>query len=161
MIFLLAIIPALIALCYDLKGITSDAFLRSGAVMALFGAFLEFKTHEIQALRDRDNFHRIWKVVGTFAEGLAKVDSAAKYSLRSISTVISAAGMKPDIGRAEDIKDMIVTEKIKALTYLPLVPEAYYTYSKYIAFVGKLLVVCGTLIWAFGDYGIKYVGRFS
>ena len=123
--------------------------------MALFGAFLEFKTHEIQALRDRDNFHRLWAAIGTLTDGLANVDRVAKYSLRSISTIISAAGMEPDIGKAEEIKDMVVTERIKALKYLPFVPESYYTYSRYAAIAGKSLVICGTLIWAFGDFAIK------
>lgn len=52
-----AIVPASIAFYCDTHFITSDAFLRSGAIMALFAAFLEFKTHEVQALRERDNFH--------------------------------------------------------------------------------------------------------
>jgi hypothetical protein len=150
-LFCVATIPAIITFYSDSKGLTSDFFMRSGAIMALFGAFLEFRTHEIQALRDRDNFHRIWGTIGMLTEGLANVDMAAKYSLRSISTLIESAGIEPDIGKAETIKDMVVTEKIKALKYLPLVPEIYYTYSSYMALIGKTLVVSGTIIWAFGD----------
>lgn len=154
-LFCAATLPGVATFYSDCNGITSDSFLRSGAIMALFGAFLEFRTHEIQSLRDRDSFHRLWATIGTITEGLAKVDSAAKYSLRSISTLIESAGIKPDIGKAEDIKDMIVTERIKALKHLPLVPESYYTYSKYMALSGKFLVVSGTLIWAFGDFAVK------
>ncbi|WP_036307426.1 hypothetical protein, partial [Methyloglobulus morosus] len=64
-------------------------------------------------------------------------------------------GIEPDIGKADTIKDVVVTEKIKALKYLPLVPETYYTYSKYTALIGKILVGLGTIIWAFGDCFVK------
>ena len=156
-LLLIALAPTFAAFHFDKTGITKDAFLRSGALMALFGAFLDSRTHEIQALRDRDSFHRLWAIIGVLTEGLANIDRAAKYSLRSISIIISAAGMEPEIGKAEEIKDMVVTEKIKALAFLPIVPEIYYTYSKYAALTGKALVVSGTIIWAFGDYFVKLI----
>lgn len=152
-----AVIPAVSAFFLDFTGVTKDFFLRSGAIMALFAAFLEFRTHEIQALRERDNFHRIWSMLGVIAEGLANVDRTAKYSLRSLSVVIESAGMEPAMGKAADIKDMVVSEGVKALRYLPIVPESYYAYSKVMALVGKALVVTGTLIWAFGDFAVQFV----
>ncbi|WP_036307684.1 hypothetical protein, partial [Methyloglobulus morosus] len=117
-LFCVATIPSIFAFYVDYKGLASDAFMRSGAIMALFGAYLDFRTHEIQALRDHDNFHRLWGTIGILTEGLASVDRAAKYSLRSISTLIESAGIEPDIGKADTIKDVVVTEKIKALKYL-------------------------------------------
>jgi len=151
-----AVVPAAVALSSDVVGITTDFFLRSGAIMALFAAFLEFRTHEVQALRERDNFHRLWAVIGALTEGLANIDRAAKSSLREISSLIESAGMEPSMGKASEIKDMVVSERIKALKYLPLVPESYYTYSRYMAGFGKGLVVLGTLIWAFGDFLVNY-----
>jgi len=152
-----AIVPASIAFYCDTHFITSDAFLRSGAIMALFAAFLEFKTHEVQALRERDNFHRLWTVIGTLTEGLANVDRAAKHSLREMANLIESAGLEPAMGKASDIKDMVISEKIKALKFLTLVPESYYSYTSFMALFGKILVVFGTLIWAFGDFLVKYV----
>jgi hypothetical protein len=150
-LLLASILPAIISFYSDYQSLTKDLFIRSGAIMALFAAFLEFKTHEIKYLQERDNFHRIWSTISIVTEGLAKVDSAAKYSIRQISTIIESAGMEPDIGRASEIKDMVVSNQIKALKYLPIMPEYYYKYSAAMALFGKCLVVSGTLIWAFGD----------
>lgn len=119
--------------------------------MALFAAFLEFRTHEIQMMRSRDSIVSLWRVIGTLTEGLVKVDATAKYSARQLATVIKAAGIKPDIGDPDDIKNMVVTERIKALKFLLLVSEAFYKYSSVVSIIGKVLVVLGTLIWAFGD----------
>ena len=154
-----AILPASIAVYLDVRAVTTDAFVRMGAIMALFAAFLEFRTHEVQALRERDNIHRLWATISVLTEGLANVDRAAKHALRELATVIQWGGGEPAMGKPEDIRNMVVTERIKALQRLPLVPESYYTYSKYMAFLGKALVVMGTLIWAFGDIAIHLIKK--
>lgn len=123
--------------------------------MALFAAFLEFRTHEIQVQRHEDKFKAMWRTIGAISEGLANVDRAAKIALRNQATVIQAAGMEPAMGRAEDIKDMVITESIKALQDLKSLPESYYKYNSAVSVIGKTLVISGTLIWAFGDYAVK------
>lgn len=74
-----------------------------------------------------------------------------------MANLIESAGLEPAMGKASDIKDMVISEKIKALKFLTLVPESYYSYTSFMALFGKILVVFGTLIWAFGDFLVKYV----
>lgn len=155
-LLILALAPAFIAFYTDSNKISNDLFLRSGAIMALFAAFLEFRTHEIQIQRIEDKFKSTWKMIGTLTEGLAKTDSATKLVLRQQSYLIQSAGIKPAMGKPEDIMDMVVTEKIKALQDLKSFPDSYYKYNSVISLIGKLLVVLGTLIWAFGDCVIKF-----
>jgi hypothetical protein len=156
-LFLLAIVPASVAFYTDISNLSEDLFLRCGAVMALFAAFLEFRTHEIQIQRQEDKFKAMWKMISVITEGLANVDRAAKIALRNQASVIQSAGMEPAMGKPEDIKDMVVTESIKALQDLKPLPEPYYRYNSIVSNVGKLLVVLGTLIWAFGDFAVKSV----
>ncbi|MGQ2966784.1 hypothetical protein [Methylophilus sp.] len=154
-LILLAITFPGIAFYTDANNISNDLFLRSGAIMALFAAFLEFRTHEIQIQRQEDKFKVMWRTISVISEGLASVDRAAKIALRNQATVIQAAGMEPVMGRAEDIKDMVITESIKALQGLKPLPESYYRYNFIISIIGKSLVIAGTLIWSFGDYAVK------
>ncbi|WP_155510304.1 hypothetical protein [Vibrio metoecus] len=156
LLLLLSVFPAVVSFCTDVQGHSADLFLRCGAIMALFAAFLEFRTHEIQLQRQNDKFKALWKTVSIVTEGLAKVDSAAKVALRNQAYVIQSAGMEPDMGRPEDIKDMVVSEQIKALQDLKPLPESYYKYNSVISIIGKILVILGTLIWAFGDKAIEY-----
>lgn len=155
-LFLLAVVPAAIAFYSDVSYISKDLFLRCGAIMVLFAAFLEFRTHEIQIQKQEDKFKAMWKTISIVTEGLANVDAAAKVALRNQAIVIQSAGMEPAMGRPEDIKDMVVTESIKALQDLKPIPESFYKYNAIVSVLGKLLVVFGTLIWAFGDFLVKY-----
>ncbi|WP_206744436.1 hypothetical protein, partial [Salinivibrio kushneri] len=72
--------------------------------MALFAAFLEFRTHEIQIQRQEDKFKAMWKMISVITEGLTNVDRAAKVALRNQASVIQSAGMEPAMGKPEDIK---------------------------------------------------------
>jgi len=152
-----AVVPACVAFFTDAHGVTSNVFPRTGATMALFATFLEFRTHEIQMMRSRDNFYALWRMVSVLVEGLARVDSVAKHCARELSSVIKAAGIEPAMGDPDKIKDMMVTERIKALQKLPSVPSSFYKYSSIASVIGKVLVVIGTLIWAFGDLAVGYV----
>lgn len=154
-IIISATAPSIIAFYCDLRLVTKDVFLRSGAIMALLAAFLEFRTHEIRAFRIKDSFNAMWRIIGVLTEGLARTDQAAKYVLREMSNVISAAGMEPAMGKAENIKDMVITEKIKSLKNIPDTSERYYRYNAVISILGKVLVLSGTIIWAFGDYFVR------
>ena len=124
--------------------------------MALFSAFLEFRTHEIQIQRQEDKFKAIWKAISVVTEGLANVDRAAKIALRNQASIIQSAGMEPVMGKPEDIKDMVVTESIKALQGLKPLSESYYRYNSVVSYIGKVLVILGTLIWAFGDFAVEF-----
>lgn len=154
-LFLLAVLPALFAFFSDSAKLTTDLFLRSGAIMALFATFLEFRTHEIQIQKQEDKFKAAWKMMGQISEALIKIDNAAKIALRNQATVIEAAGMEPEMGKAKDIKDMVLSEEIKALRDLQPLPNGYYKYNEVVSFIGKVLVILGTLIWAFGDLVVK------
>jgi hypothetical protein len=156
-LIILAVVPAIISFYTDTIKITDDFFLRCGAIMALFAAFLEFRTHEIQIQKQEDKFKAMWKTISVITQGLANVDSAAKIALRNQATVIQYAGMEPAMGKPEDIKDMVVSEQIKALQDLKPMPEGYYKYNKYVSLIGKLLVIVGTIIWAFGDIAVGLV----
>jgi len=156
-LFILATAPASVAFYTDTNEISEDLFLRCGAIMALFAAFLEFRTHEIQIQRQEDKFKAMRKMISVITEGLANVDSAAKVALRNQASVIQSAGMEPAMGKPEDIKDMVVTESIKALQDLKPLPESYYRYNSIVSYTGKFLVVLGTLIWAFGDFAVKLI----
>lgn len=153
----LSILPAAGALWADIHNISDGAFPQSGATVALFAAFLEFRTHEIQMMRSRDTIFALWGAISSLTEGLAKVDAVAKYCARELASVIKSAGMEPAIGDPEKIKAMVVSERILALKSLPRVPESFYRYSAVVSIVGKMLVVLGTLIWAFGDIAVKHV----
>lgn len=152
-----SILPAIGAFWTDLHSFSDGAFPRTGATMALFATFLEFRTHEIQMMRSRDTIFALWGSISLLCEGLAKVDEVAKYCARELASVIKSAGMKPAIGNPEDIKAMVVSERILALKSLPRVPEPFYKYSSVVSLVGKSLVILGTLIWAFGDIAVKHV----
>tara|TARA_R110000851_G_scaffold330847_2_gene504200 strand:- start:1023 stop:1544 length:522 start_codon:yes stop_codon:yes gene_type:complete len=154
-LFLFALAPASISFYTDMNKISDDLFIRCGAIMVLFAAILEFRTHEIQIQRQEDKFKAMWKMISVITEGLANVDRAAKVALRNQAYVIQSVGMKPNMGSPEDIKDMVVTESIKALQNLKPLPESYYRYNSIVSYIGKLLVVLGTLIWAFGDFAVK------
>lgn len=155
-LFVLGIVPAIISFILDVRGITLDLFVRCGAIMVLFGAFLEFRVHAVNIMKNRDQFHAIWGSLAILTEGLANIDKLSKWCARQLSSVIASAGMEPDVGKAEDIKDMVVSEKIKALKNLPRVPDSFYKYSKIVSLVGKIFVILGTIIWAFGDIAVKY-----
>ncbi len=155
LLVLLSIIPPILAYLSDTNNISEGLFSRCGATMALFAAFLEFRTHEMQALKERDSINAVWRTLGAIVEALARTDSATKYILREMSSVIKSAGMEPAMGNPDEIKDMVVSERIKSLKYLPEVPESFYKYNGIISATGKILVVCGTLIWAFGNMLIK------
>lgn len=148
---ILAITPSILAYFSDINNVTEGMLSRSGAIMALFAAFLEFRTHEIQAIKERESIQAVWRTIGVLVEGLVKIDQATKYVLREMSHVIKSAGMKPAMGDPEDIKDIILSERIKSLKHIPVIPENYYTYNGVISSFGKILVISGTLIWAFGD----------
>jgi len=153
----LAVLPAIISFHADVIKTTDGLFLRCGALMALFAAFLEFRTHKIQIQRQEDKFKAMWKTIGAIVQGLANVDSAAKVALRNQATVIQSTGMEPAMGKPEEIKDMVISEKIKALQDLKPMPEGYYKYNKIVSLIGKLLVIIGTIIWAFGDIFVGLV----
>jgi hypothetical protein len=152
-----SILPTIVAFWSDVHNVSDGAFPRTGATMALFAAFLEFRTHEIQMMRSRDAIFALWGCISALTEGLAKIDQLAKYCARELATVIKSAGMEPAIGNPENIKAMVVSERILSLKSLPRVPESFYKYSTFISVVGKALVVLGTLIWAFGDVAVKHV----
>lgn len=155
-LILVAIVPAAVAFDLDINQISEKAFPRFGAVMALFAAFLEFRTHDIRAMREQDQFNAVWRSISIMVEGLANTDQAAKIALRNQASLIQSAGMEPAMGKPEEIKDMVVSEKLKSLRHLKDVPEGYYKYNSVVSFFGKVLVVCGTLIWAFGDMAVGY-----
>lgn len=152
-----SISPCVASYLLDAHGLTKDLFLRSGAIMVLFAAFLEFRTYQIQIFREHDNTVSVWRALETVVEGLVRVDSANKYVLRSISNLISSAGMKPDIGTADQIKDIVLSDGIKALKELPNVPNMFYKYTTVVSVFGKVLVILGTIVWAFGDLLAKAV----
>jgi hypothetical protein len=152
-----SVLPAIAAFWSDVHNVSDGAFPRTGATMALFAAFLEFRTHEIQMMRSRDAIFALWGSISALTEGLAKVDQLAKYCARELASVIKSAGMEPAIGDPENIKAMVVSERILALKSLPRVPESFYKYSNVVSVVGEVLVVLGTLIWAFGDVAVKHV----
>jgi hypothetical protein len=156
-LFLLAVVPVIASFILEVRSITFDLFSRCGAIMVMFGAFLEFRVHEVNLMRSRDHFHALWGSVATLTEGLANVDKLSKWSARQLSTLIASAGMEPNVGRADEIKDMVVSDKIKALKKLPRVPDSFYKYSRIVSLAGKLFVVLGTVIWAFGDIAVQYV----
>jgi len=114
----MAIIPASTAFITDIYHFSEEAFPRFGAIMALFAAFLEFRTHEIRAMREQDQFKAIWRTISVILEGLANIDRAAKIALRNQAFLIQSAGMEPNMDKPEDIKDMVVSEKIKSLQNL-------------------------------------------
>ena len=157
LLFVCAVVPACVAFFTDLHGVTNNTFPRTGATMALCAAFLEFRTHEIQMMRSRDNFYALWRMVSVLVDGLASVDRVAKHCAREMANLIKSAGIEPAMGDPEKIKDMIVTERINALKKLPSVPSSFYRYSFIASVLGKVLVVIGTLIWAFGDLAVSYV----
>lgn len=158
-LLLASILPTVVAFHADVSAATvsNGAFPRTGATMALFAAFLEFRTHEIQMMRSRDAIFALWGSISALTEGLAKVDQTAKYSARQLASVIKSAGMEPDIGDPDKIRDMVISERILALKLLPRVPESFYRYSAIISVAGKVLVILGTLILAFGDVAVQYV----
>ena len=69
-------------------------------------------------MREQDQFKAIWRTISVILEGLANIDRAAKIALRNQAFLIQSAGMEPNMDKPEDIKDMVVSEKIKSLQNL-------------------------------------------
>jgi hypothetical protein len=148
-----AILPS--ALAYSFKNSVMfqnhHLFMRSGAIMVLFAAFLEFRTIEIRFWKDRDQMTALWKTLGLAIELIEKVDAWTKWCARSLTTVIESAGIEPTVGKTSEIKNIVLSETTKALRSLKVLPPIFYIYNSIISVVGKILVILGTLVWAFGD----------
>jgi hypothetical protein len=122
---LLSIIPAAISFYTDFIQITHNAFPRFGAIMAIFAAFLEFRTHEISTMKKQDQFNALW---------------------RSIINLVEVMVMQKQVEKNADL------EKLKqSLSNFKDISPAHYRYNTLVSLLGKVLVVSGTLIWAFGD----------
>ena len=87
-LLLLAVLPASIAFYTDTRGLSNGLFLRCGAIMVLFAASLEFRTHEMIMQAYADSFssmHRTMMLLGEFLSFSIKTNGKSKAEVQIIS----------------------------------------------------------------------------
>ena len=141
-----------------LRAKDGDTFQRFGAVVVLIGAMISLNVQKRTLLGQVDAINASWKSIGFLLEGLSNVDRTTKSVARQLAVVVTSAGLESPWGPVEKIKNMEVGPLLAAFEKIPEPSKHWNAYHNAVECVGTLYLWVGTLVWAYGDKLITYLG---